>query len=282
MSVRSSEATGVAAGSPSLVAAARATLAASSARVWSCAFLAPPVAGDRGSGDVYEGVTSFASCRTETTCTLSSSSLRAAEEFARRQPWLVGEEEGDDDEPARTIHAGTSVFFLFPTRCAVLADRDDHAMTRSHSDPTWIVEVLSYAATERSRDDDGGVVRGAACRRQGFDVDLELVRGRMALPVRRGHRAPRLRGEAWVDDAGLIRRVTWQYLEARRPRARRRRRFSGTGRGWHTTELWDFGTPVDIELPQHPPGTRSRHLEGVRALWDLWRAKREHERSLRT
>jgi hypothetical protein len=58
---------------------------------------------------------------------------------------------------------------------------------------------------------------------------------------------PTLRGDVWIDGEGLVRRATWiQPL-----RGRRRLRPKQTNpKLWRSTELWDFGLPVTIGVPE--------------------------------
>lgn len=60
-----------------------------------------------------------------------------------------------------------------------------------------------------------------------------------------------LRVDVWIDRDGLIRRVQWTAI--RRRRIRRLHQRLGFARAIAVTELWDFGLPVNIELPDVEP-----------------------------
>jgi hypothetical protein len=48
---------------------------------------------------------------------------------------------------------------------------------------------------------------------------------------------------------------------------------------WQTTELWDFGVPVEIELPVVETERSSPRPVGlVELVWKLWRRKRAYDR----
>jgi hypothetical protein len=146
------------------------------------------------------------------------------------------------------LYAGTATWFIAGGTASRQAFGDPAAPRRFHVDPTWILDVLEYVAHEERR----------AADHHAFSCDLEDTGDAILPPPHRGRRRPRITGEAWLDGAGRIRRVTW--------------RASGTVT-WTTTDLWDFGTPVELDLPepQSSPST-------LRVLYGWRRAKRAYER----
>jgi hypothetical protein len=88
---------------------------------------------------------------------------------------------------------------------------------------------------------------------------------------------PTLRGDVWIDGEGLVRRVTW--TQPRRGRRRLRPKQTNPGM-WFSTELWDFGVPVTIEVPEAEPMPKGRPFPVV--LWEmgteLWGMRRRYRR----
>jgi hypothetical protein len=238
--------------------AARATLEAGSARVSQRRFVDPP--GTLISREV--GETDFTRRRTRTTV-VREDPYGLMERLETALPWLADDaDEGDEAAPSAHLYAGTASWFEFPTGKAVsMGGGDPMARRRGHTDPTWIVEALEHVHREDCRGDD----------RLGFLVDLAETGAALEIPPHRGRRAPRIAGEVWLDDAGRIRRVTWSAFGRARPRERSDRR------GWTTSELWDFGTAVTIDLPE-PSHEPPLPLQLVRVASILWRRKRAYER----
>jgi hypothetical protein len=86
-------------------------------------------------------------------------------------------------------------------------------------------------------------------------------------------------GDVWIDSAGRIRRVTWTTFAVRRPRSPLRT--NGAQSAWHTTELWDFGIDVDIELPDirnQDVEVRSWPVVLYGLFGEMWRARRAYAR----
>jgi hypothetical protein len=237
--------------------AARATLAAGSASVARRCFLEP-------GGEIWrseEGAVDFTRRRTRTTVA-SRGAEPLVEQLLERYPWL---DHGDDDEelgPAESVYAGTASWFVYPGGASArIAVGDPGAARRGHADPAWIVEVLEHVQREDRRGDD----------RFGFLVDLTETGSALELPPHRGRGRPRIAGEAWLDEAGRISRATWSRFDRARSRKPSDRRV------WTTTDLWDFGTPVEIALP--PPSREPPLALGlVRLARELRRRKRGYSR----
>jgi hypothetical protein len=113
----------------------------------------------------------------------------------------------------------------------------------SIDNPLWLLDALLGArddAVELGTDD----VRGTPTSHLRLTIDLasaddQLTTGIMA-PGPQPYRFLRqLPAEVWIDEQGLVRRMSYQSEPA------------GAGRGewWQTTELWDFGLDVQIEIP---------------------------------
>jgi hypothetical protein len=264
-----------------IAAAARTTLAAGSARVHGRIFHDPPRPPETDLGSRFQGVTDLARHRTRVEQRFSGHCWGALDELlVERFPWL-GDVEGDADdvpESMTMVYAGTRRFFGDDRGWYSVGEGDVQARRRHEADPVWIVEVLGRVdgAEERAADD----VRGEPCRRLGFGIDLRRHRERLSLPSRGALAGPRLAGDVWIDAAGRIRRVTWASATARRPRSPLN---TGIGHGvWHTTELWDFGVGVDIDVPKVEPDRTPflRTLFEISA--EVWRTKRAYERRSRT
>jgi hypothetical protein len=62
-----------------------------------------------------------------------------------------------------------------------------------------------------------------------------------------------LPAEVWIDEQGLIRRMSYQSESGT----------EGAGEWWQTTELWDFGLDVQIRIPTEDelnrPDLHDRH-----------------------
>ena len=124
----------------------------------------------------------------------------------------------------------------------------------------WILEALAGAGGERRLGDEE--VRGERCARWATKGE-----------------APSLYAEVWIGGDGLVRRAKWSEPLRGRPRLRPRVPFA---RPWMTVELWEFGLPVDIEVPDVEP---EPPVSAARATWefgsDLWRMRRDYRRRQR-
>ena len=265
-----------------MVAAVAATESEMSARVWRRRFSDPPLPPERDLfGGIEEGVTDFRLRRTRVSPVGRAGSEALAEAAMKRWPWLRALEdedgEGGSDEAIVSVYAGTSQYFGDGDVWSVIAEGDPRAGRRSHTDPLWITELLRHVDEASQRGDL--VVRGSNCARFAFRVDLNAHRDEVELPVFKPHtQAPRLTGEVAVDPEGRVRQITWREIPRRRPRARGRAAALPTVQAWETTELWDFGVPVDIELPEPPEaGAWPIALAGI--CWRLWQARREYRRT---
>jgi hypothetical protein len=234
-------------------AAARLTLAAGSARVWERVFLDPPPTKLPITlmEQTVEGVADLARRRVRINAIDAPGWDALAERIRRKWPWLDDSEDDDDDAEFTTVFADGHRFSGTGGRwfSVEVSDRE--------GDPTRILDVLSLA-----RDGDrlgSEEVRGAACERVAFS-------------------APEERGDAWIDAAGLVRRVTWRRPLRVRPRARPKEE---PPKLWHTTELWDFGLPVEIEVPEaQPPPDSGPFVRDIAEIGtSLWRRRRDYRRS---
>jgi hypothetical protein len=251
-------------------AAARATLDAGSARVWACWY--------SDSGEVSsseEGVSDFAAHRTRTATTPGPGLVRWATAMDERFPWLGGDDE-EDGSPACKVYAGTTSFFGAGDNWIRMTDGEPSARGRVHTDPAWILDVLSEAEVSGFRRDVSEPVRGEACERYGFAVRLEHAPVR--LPPHPWSGPPRLFGDAWVDGAGRLRRATWTTAFALRPRWPLNPPATS---GWRSVEFWDLGVPVvTIEIPESERARRAAWpLDLGKFLWELRRRRRAWERS---
>jgi hypothetical protein len=263
--------------------AARRTLDAGTARVSTRTFFDPPVSHQdpRVSRLIIaametsaEGVADLSRRRARLATSLSPATERLTERIVARWPWL---DEGEDDDDAEeepefdTVFIGGDRYFGAGARW-ILADDGKSAPTANH--PTWIIEALAGATGARRVGTEE--VRRAACERYALDpVDLSAAAASaaIALPPHGGLTGPTLRGDVWIDGDGLVRRVTWtQPL-----RGRRRLRPKQTGpRMWRSTELWDFGLPVTIDVPEAEPRPEPIPLRHLVA--DLWSMRRRYRR----
>jgi hypothetical protein len=237
--------------------AARATLEAGSARVSQRRFVDPP--GTLISREV--GETDFTRRRTRTEVRWEDPD-GIGERLEAAFPWLGDEDDDDAAALPAMLYAGTASWFEFPAgNAASMGDGDSMARRRTHTDPTWILETLEHVHREDRRGDG----------RFGFLVDLAETGSALEIPPHRGRRPPRIAGDVWLDEAGRIRSVTWSRFDRARSRDRSDRRH------WATSDLWDFGAPVRIELPEaarEPP----LPLRLAQLAWILWRRKRAYER----
>jgi hypothetical protein len=247
--------------------AAAATLAQPSARLRQKRFADPPAPRALGFFDqTCEGVADLVLRRTLTTILDSPGADELARRLEERWPWLDdGTEEDDPDEPTQFLHAGLAGWMKSAGRWGMLEPGDPAAGRRRTPDPLWIVEALAVADEAWEHDD-----------RFGFRFDPAAHAGEVELSRERPGQMERRAGEVWVDDTGLIGRVTWTHLPRGRPRLRRID--PGSARLWTTLELSDFGTPVDIPLPDvpEPPASPPWPAELADLAWSLWRKRRDY------
>ena len=233
--------------------AARATLAAGTARLWRVRF----ATGRERPSSTEEGVTEFARRRTRTTIEHDmAGAMDYLERIVDRWPWLA-----DDDDPvgpSEMLYAGTASFHVAGDGPPVQLGGDVDAPRRGHTDPTWILDVLAHAGSEERL--------AAGCVR--FATDLADTGAAIELPPVRGRTAPRVAGEAWLDAAGRIRRATWRVVPRRDPDAHV---------AWSTTDLWDFGVPVEIDRPE-PAAETPLPIALAQLARALRRRKRAYER----
>jgi hypothetical protein len=200
-------------------------------------------------------VTEFARRRTRTTIEYAPWPS-VVDAVVERWPWL------DDDEPpeaSETVYAGeASFYFAGDGPGSRIGAGDPDSPRRCHTDPTWILDVLVHAGREERLADD----------HLRFRTDLADTGAAIVIPPHRGRRPPLIAGEVWLDGEGRIRRATWRSVA---------RREQGGSVQWSTTELWDFGIPVEIarpDAPRDPP----LPVGLVSLAWTLWRRKRAYER----
>jgi hypothetical protein len=227
-------------------AAARRTLAAGTARVFFGTQFEPPQ--ERLAmrlGEIRsEGVAHVARRRVRLTRSESPAIETLAGRVLQRFPWL---DDGEEDEESGAVIVDGVRYFFAGDRAHRIGDAHDE------DDPTWILHALTGAHDGPPGDDDPDV-RGVAT------TSLHAT-------VPPGDE-PTLHAQVWIDADGLIRRVTWTRAYRWRPRVRPRKRPPYMFR---TTELWDFGLPVEIEVPNlTPPRQRSlrqtaRELRRMRA-----------------
>jgi hypothetical protein len=146
--------------------------------------------------------------------------------------------------------------------------RGTHGSAQSFT--PWILDALTGVRTSQLLGRD--VVRSVAttryaCRARLEDADVQGL----------GHRrTTSVFANAWIDDEGLIRRVTWTVLGRGRPRLERRATRSTR---WEVLELWDFGTPVEIPPPS--PVVDAPETERFQITGDLIHWRREWKRRQR-
>jgi hypothetical protein len=88
---------------------------------------------------------------------------------------------------------------------------------------------------------------------------------------------PRLHVRACVDPEGRLVRGSWSSPPMVRPRHLLRRDIKPL---WRIVEFWDFGLPLDIELPEADPWDPDD--EDIPSLFaiavDLWKRRRDWKR----
>jgi hypothetical protein len=238
--------------------AARATPAAGAARVWQARFVE-----GRDVISREEGVTEFARRRTRTTVeyTMSPQVEDAFRRLIERWPWLDDDDDDEASGPPQLLHAGSASWFMAGGTVSRQVDGSPSAHRRNHADPTWILEVLEHAHREARRPGD----------RYAFVTDLAETGTALEPPPGARSRPTRIAGEVLLDPDGRLWRATWRRHD------RSRRRSPPGPPMWTTTELWDFGVPVEIDLP--PPRRRPPlPVQVADVAWRLWRRKRAYER----
>ena len=261
--------------------AARRTLDAGTARVSTRTFFDPPVSHQdprvslliRAAMETSaEGVADLRKRRARLATTLSPATDRLTERIVARWPWLDEDDDDAGDEPEfDTVFIGGHRYFGGGAHWTLM---DDGGAAPKPSHPTWIVDALAGATGARRVGTEE--VRGAACERYTLDpVDLRAAAANTAisLPPHGGVARPTLRGDVWIDGDGLVRRVTWIQPMRGRPRLRPKQT---NPRFWCSTELWDFGLPVTIDVPEAEPRPEPVPISHVAA--DLWRMRRDYRR----
>jgi hypothetical protein len=227
-----------------------------------------------------EGVVDFGHRRARFSYLESPELDKLIEGIETRFPWIA--EEDDDDEAVEgdemrmefVLADGLRIFGA-GGRFTRAPEEDEGAHPEN---PIWILEALDRADEQTTRAGED-FVRGFLTTR------YELHAG---LPERRPiGRARTLRGAAWVDEDGLIRRVTWRYVPYGRPRLERLLRRQPAGYHlWDTCELWDFDVPGPVDLPtdieelDREPVSNLEFLKDVAGvgvwIWKQRRAWRTH------
>jgi hypothetical protein len=263
--------------------AAGRTLTCATARVWHRYFAYGPEDRLERFVATQEGVTDMVRRRTRTECEVPRALYEWGAWLVARYPWLDDGQEDKEHEGARfvVVYAGTARFVDLGTQWSGGDDGDETARARNPLDPVWIVEVLAHADEVVARGED--VVRGVSCRRWEFRVDPARHPEAYARTGGPRRKPLRLAGDAWIDHEGRLRRVTWTRLRRHRPRWRGEPWSAPRGR--QTTELWDFGLPVEIEVPIVEPERLTPWPVALvmfpaassEFAWKLWRRKRAYE-----
>jgi hypothetical protein len=225
-----------------------------SARVESFSVLnsAIPAEGDsRG-----QGVVDFAAGRCHVTVRLLTERMR--DYTGDRDSRLVREMKEAFTQTARAVFDGGRKYTA--TEPGDWAASGDVAGPRDQLDPLWAVDVLAGANDDATLVGQNNV-RGVLTRRYRLTANLRraaehsplglagLSKQRRWLPRRARltweSEAPL---EVWLDDENLVRRVS---VAAFQPHNR-------WPTLWTVTELWDFGVPVDVDVPviRHPRSPR--------------------------
>jgi hypothetical protein len=259
--------------------AARRTLDAGSARVAMRSVLDPPATHPLIAAmfQSREGVADLARRRVRLDVTDRTATRALAEHITSKWPWLDDDEDDEEDDDVNFVT-------VFADGCRYVGVRDRWSLSedgnpggrRTQDDPTWILDALRGArGAHRAGSED---VRGTDCERYTLDpVDLRAADGAIELPEHGTLDRPTLRGDVWIDADGLVRRVTWRQP----PRVRRRvRPPKPPAIMWHITELWDFGLPVEIDVPRAEPPADPGSLLGT--TWEigtlLWRKRADYRR----
>ncbi|MEN3282051.1 MAG: hypothetical protein V7607_3191 [Solirubrobacteraceae bacterium] len=267
-------------------AAARQTLGSGSARVWHGGSLAPAPTHGRSLMAVSEGVADLARRRLRLSIDPGPAWEHLGDLLLERFPWLGDEDEDDREDPdGFSVYAGTARYFGHEGNWFQAADGDPAAARRSPNDPLWIVEALAVVDGVGRPRPGRELVRGASCRRAPYIVDPHAHVTELEVPApypllgrltdAAAGVSHRLTGEVWIGDEGRIHRASWTRIVVRRARWPFK---APQHRLWQTTELWDFGVAVDIEVPSPQPDEKIRIGEVVEAIGSLWRRKRAYER----
>jgi len=250
-------------------AAARATLATGSARIRTLfgQSFDPPVI-EFGS----EGVADLArrrSVRENRSTKIDELASKVAERF----PGL-DDDEGDDEpeEPYLTYEEGTTVIHGMAGHWVRHDDEE-----RSWRDPTLALDLLAVHPLDDARLEAEEPVRGVPCARYGGKLDQRRFDEALGSdPSEKPERT--LHVKAWVDPEGRLTRASWTFAQVGRPRSPLRPRHPPA---WRTLELWDFGLPVDIRMPDVAPRRPEDDEDAPSAFavaadlaWVLWRARR--------
>jgi len=133
------------------------------------------------------------------------------------------------------------------TKMAALKGVDLSSLQQlNQADPAQSLRYLTGSAKSRELGYDR--VRGVFTKHYALTIDLErLAKGNKrlgaALKQLRSFMGTTLPGEAWIDDRGLLRKLTMNFTLARTPDGPVRMSFS--------EELYDFGAAVQVQMP--PP-----------------------------
>jgi hypothetical protein len=235
---------------------------------------------------VSEGVADLARRRLRVSVEPGAGWDALSDALLERFPWLDddGDDDGEDPE-GLMVYAGTARYFGHEGNWFQAAEGDPAAARRSPDDPLWIVEALAVVDGVSRPRAGRELVRGASCRRAAFMVDPLTHATELELPAPHpllgrisdaaAGLSHRLTGEIWISDEGRIHRASWTRIVARRPRWPFR---APQHMLWQTTELWDLGVAVDIEIPRPQPEEKVRIGEVLAGIRWLWRRKRAYER----
>jgi hypothetical protein len=129
----------------------------------------------------------------------------------------------------------------------------------NQADPMQSLRYLTGAAESRRLGYDQ--VRGVFTRHYALTIDLaRLAKGnsqlRDAFKQLRPFTGTKLPAEAWIDDQGLLRKLTLGFTLARTP--------DGPFRMSFTEELYDFGAAVHVQTPPASQVTDATQLLGKR------------------
>jgi hypothetical protein len=270
-------------------AAAGRTLGSGSARVWHGGCSVPGPAPGRSLMSVSEGVADLARRRLRLSVEPGPGWDHLVELLLERFPWIDDDGEDDTEDPeAFLVYAGTARYFGRDGNWFHAVKGDPAAARRSPNDPLWIVEALAAVDGVSRPRTDQELVRGASCRRAAFIVDPRAHATELEVPPpypllgritnAAAGLSHRLTGEVWIGEEGRIHRASWTRVVVRRPRWPFK---APQSRLWETTELWDFGVEVHIEVPSPQPEEKVGIGEALAAIGWLWRRKRAYERRTR-
>ena len=247
-----------------LAAAARRTLEEDSARVHERAFVHPPPDEGERLMTTAEGVTDFRCRRTRVerqTPGWDELFMTVRDRF----PWLVGDDADDDGEeetPRENLYTDGEWLWRSEDGWSLHHERRVAPGGRSAYDPLAVIDRLAA---------------GGEAERRGDNFAFVIPDGR-----------ERLYGDAWIDDAGRLYRVTYRWWRPQRPRTVFGRRPQQTRQQWRTLELSDFGLPVDIEVPDveesepDPWGIVTALGAAAVGLWRMFMRRRAFKRGAAT